>query len=98
MGNVGKQAQAIREALGNEFVAALDGARHALEQAAWGRETTGDLADDFYRWASDGQDAGGAVGTDARGENWGEFEAWLDCKAKTNMEHTEPEPELELGE
>ena len=43
----------VRDSLGNEFISALDQVRHSFEEAAWGRATSADLADDFFRWISD---------------------------------------------
>ncbi len=54
---MGNRMMSARESLGNGFISALDDVRHSFEEAAWGRVTTSDLADNFFRWVSDDKQA-----------------------------------------
>lgn len=49
MSNKGHK-KALRDDIGDGYLAMLDSMRHGVEQAAWGRETSGNLTNDFYRW------------------------------------------------
>ena len=106
------ERKGLREEMGEGYLSLLDSVRHSFEQAAWGQEATGNLADDFYRWVGPadtskpqeaGRDGGGEVALDASLEEYDEFALWIDEVPVVTIEAPAIEPDLgrdgpELGD